>query len=224
MSIHDQALVRLPVPRPQPFEPAVIREACRPVIPAVAGWLKLHAPMLSLDDQAIEFCLIAAFATPHVGADAFRAGLILAQPAVAWPVNMALVRLLDEIASRLPGALKIVVGRWVVEHGLRFPGAAGDMIEYFDEEDQQRAGRVYCALAATGTAVITRAADERNVTICLEQVVANLTQGLYQPITRELGRRFADAPALAASCTEFAGPRPAPTARVGVNPEPPMVA
>lgn len=224
MPIQDQALVRLPSPRPQPFAPAVIREACLPVIPQVSAWLKSHVPLLTLDDKAVEFCLVTAFATPHVGADAFRAGLILYQPAVAWPVDMALVRLLDEIVSRLPGALKVVVGRWVIEHGLRFPGEAGDMVEYFDDQDQQRAGRVYCVLPATGTAVITRAADEINTIICLEQVVANLTRGIYQPVERELGRRFADAPALAASCTEFAGARPASPAQVRPNPEPPMVA
>lgn len=226
--VRPRGLVEIPVddPRPDPMADKVILTAVCPVAPAILKWAEPRCPV-ALDERRVQFMTTVAFL--KAGADSFRAGNIL-HTEFALPVDRTLVGLLDAVVERLPGALKIVVGEWVARHGLRFPAHPNDIIEYYDEHDRQVSGRVYGLDPILGLATVIRASDEVGVRVCLEQVVANTSQGLYEPIRRPLGMTYEDAPArIAAANAEDArfGQMPLVERVLAVTldePEPPRLA
>lgn len=224
MSLLARALTSVPPadPRPLPLAPEVVGRAVTPFAPALVAWAeKARLPMI--DEPRAVFALTTAIC--KAGVDAFRVGCVLREN-FRWPVDIALVREIEEIASRLPAALRVVVAEWVARTGLRVPAKAGDLIEYADEHDCQMAGKVYAVHSSMGYCTVIRQTDERAINVCAEQIVANVTTGLYAPQEpRPLGTRYENAPALAAEdarrkASRPAQPAPVPAPRVTSTPAP----
>lgn len=198
--IHSRALRRVDPkdPRPHPLAEIICGRAAQVVAPEVLKWANGRVPDF-LDDSRATFVVTVALA--KAGADAFRAGTVLRET-FFFPVDMALVKLLDQAIDLLPSCLKVVTGEWAMRTGIRFPGKAGDLIEYYDENDCQVAGKVHTVDAAHAMAVVIREIDDEAVKVCAEQVVANVTQARYEPESPELGIQYEDAPALIAAQPE----------------------
>lgn len=215
-------------PRPDPMSPTVVRVAVEPIADALLAWCNGRVPVL--DTEAVIFSVTVAVI--HAGADSFRIGTTLREQ-FHFPVDRALITLLDEVVDRLPAALKIVVGKWSARNGMRFPAKDGDLIEFLDDTETPVAARVYAVDKLLCLALVIRQSDERTTRVCAEQVIANRTQSRYEPETPVLGARYENAPALmeAANAEDRARKRAGAATPVGPaltppprDPQPPRAA
>lgn len=189
-------------PRPTFADDNVLTTTAGSVTQAVITWAKPRA--VPVDAEQVKFAVVAAL--KRAGADAFRLGVFL-QTAFGWPVDYALVHLLDHAVNVLPQSLTQVTAEWAVRTGLRFPAKTGDTIEYVDVNGAPAVGIVKAlapmraaafVLPVTGDILVDDANDTA-VTVNAEDVFANVTTNTYTPIDPPLGVTYVDAPALGAA-------------------------
>lgn len=165
----------------------MIGRALDSVRDVLTGWAKGRT---SLNAAALDFAISTS--VRRAGFDAFRTGLVLST-AFQVPVDDDLVKVLRDFIFQLKPACRVVTAEWVIRTGFRFPAAAGDFIEWVDDHNRRKLGRVYGLNTLLATATVIRADDERAEIVLGEQVVANQTHGLLGRQTPILGARYEDA-------------------------------
>jgi len=180
-------------PRPTALHFDVVSRGVRGAIIPIAAWC---AARIQVNEEAMVFAVATSIV--RGGLDGFRSGCALREH-FNWPVDYTLTRILHEITERLPSALKVETAEWVIRTGLRFPGAVGDKIEFIDESERRFAGEIMALEKSFAGAIVRLDKDDALARAFAEQVVANVTQGLYEEITPVLGARYDDAVALGAA-------------------------
>lgn len=180
--------------RPETTSPRAIARAVKGHIGSVMAWLKPTRPCESEAD--ITAVLTSAVARGRL--DGFRISKVLAGD-FGWNVDMALCRIMADIAASIPLAVRLETHEWVARAAVRIPAAEGDKVEYRDE-GRPCSGVVVTRHPAQAYAIVRpmiglQPGDDLK-RVNAETIYANVTRGRYA--SRDAGGVVSGDPAVIA--------------------------
>jgi hypothetical protein len=156
-------------PRPTLYGSSTIRRALTRHASAITDWA--HLRKYSSDAEFVIQTVVDAL--EHALGDGDKAVQTL-QTLHGWKADMNLRNHVAVAAKHFPECFNYLVTEWVLRTGIRFPGKPGDLVLYWDKENQRK-GRVAKVYNKFSTADIE--GENGTKVVAAEHVIMNITSG-----------------------------------------------
>lgn len=168
-------------PRPKWNDPEVQAAAVKAHIGDAAAWASASTDIdLSTEDAQKQFLALITLAVQE-SADAYTAGRYL-ETFMGWPVDAALIRVLDRAYAAMPRHVDPFIHAWVMKERVRFPAKNGDFVKFrVGPVDMQ--GTVVAVIAREARAIVevrTGPTTTKNMSVNAEEVTSH-TKGIAKP-------------------------------------------